>query len=56
MNLYVLFRWVPVYADEKQLLSCMSIGFLLNSKNDSVVWRGPKKNGNIYIIVIITIK
>ncbi|KAI9307071.1 cytosolic Fe-S cluster assembly factor CFD1 [Cunninghamella echinulata] len=39
--------WVPVYADEKQLLSCMSIGFLLSSKNDSVVWRGPKKNAMI---------
>lgn len=23
----------------------MSIGFLLESKNSSVVWRGPKKNG-----------
>ncbi|KAI8377685.1 cytosolic Fe-S cluster assembly factor CFD1 [Radiomyces spectabilis] len=39
--------WVPVYADEKQRLSCMSIGFLLASKNDSVVWRGPKKNAMI---------
>lgn len=37
--------WIPVYADENQRLSCMSIGFLLQSKNDSVVWRGPKKNG-----------
>ena len=25
----------------------MSIGFLLQSKNDSVVWRGPKKNAMI---------
>ncbi|ORZ14088.1 P-loop containing nucleoside triphosphate hydrolase protein [Absidia repens] len=39
--------WVPVYADEKQRLSCMSIGFLLTNKNDSVVWRGPKKNAMI---------
>ncbi|KAI8093866.1 cytosolic Fe-S cluster assembly factor CFD1 [Halteromyces radiatus] len=39
--------WVPVYADEHQRLSCMSIGFLLASKNDSVVWRGPKKNAMI---------
>ncbi|CAM0136789.1 unnamed protein product [Umbelopsis sp. WA50703] len=38
--------WVPVYADESQRLCCMSIGFLLQNKNDSVVWRGPKKNGN----------
>lgn len=34
-----------MYADEHQRLSCMSIGFLLTNKNDSVVWRGPKKNG-----------
>ncbi|KAG0761820.1 hypothetical protein G6F57_006036 [Rhizopus arrhizus] len=39
--------WIPVYADENQRLSCMSIGFLLQSKNDSVVWRGPKKNAMI---------
>ncbi|KAI8076681.1 cytosolic Fe-S cluster assembly factor CFD1 [Gilbertella persicaria] len=39
--------WVPVYADENKQLSCMSIGFLLSNKNDSVVWRGPKKNAMI---------
>ncbi|CEG72888.1 Putative Methionyl-tRNA synthetase [Rhizopus microsporus] len=39
--------WIPVYADENQRLSCMSIGFLLESKNSSVVWRGPKKNAMI---------
>jgi Mrp family chromosome partitioning ATPase len=31
----------------------MSIGFLLTNKNDSVVWRGPKKNGNSYTVSII---
>ncbi|CAJ0751933.1 19695_t:CDS:2 [Entrophospora sp. SA101] len=39
--------WVPVYADENQKLCCMSIGFLLQNKNDSIVWRGPKKNAMI---------
>ena len=39
--------WVPVYVDQKQTLSLMSIGFLLNDKDDPVVWRGPKKNGMI---------
>ncbi|CAG8487547.1 7631_t:CDS:10 [Rhizophagus irregularis] len=39
--------WVPVFADENQNLCCMSIGFLLQNKNDSVVWRGPKKNAMI---------
>ena len=38
-------RWVPVYADAEQRLAVMSIGFLLKNRDDSVVWRGPKKNG-----------
>lgn len=25
----------------------MSIGFLLSSPDDAVIWRGPKKNGMI---------
>ncbi|WFD28927.1 cytosolic Fe-S cluster assembly factor cfd1 [Malassezia nana] len=37
--------WVPVYTDATQCLAVMSVGFLLRSKNDSVVWRGPKKQG-----------
>ncbi len=28
-------------------LSVMSIGFLLSSLDDAVIWRGPKKNGLI---------
>jgi len=40
--------WVPVYADGAQArLSCMSVGFLLKKRGDSVVWRGPKKNAMI---------
>lgn len=40
--------WVPVYADGAEArLSCMSVGFLLKRKGDSVVWRGPKKNAMI---------
>ena len=40
--------WVPVYADGPAgRLACMSVGFLLKSKGDSVVWRGPKKNAMI---------
>ncbi|WFD34319.1 cytosolic Fe-S cluster assembly factor cfd1 [Malassezia cuniculi] len=39
--------WVPVYTDASQSLGVMSVGFLLASKNDSVVWRGPKKEGMI---------
>lgn len=42
--------WVPMYADETAArLTCMSVRFLLKNKNDSesVVWRGPRKNGVI---------
>jgi Mrp family chromosome partitioning ATPase len=40
--------WVPVYADGSNArFTCMSVGFLLKTKNDSVVWRGPKKNAMI---------
>ncbi|XP_014220378.1 cytosolic Fe-S cluster assembly factor NUBP2 homolog [Trichogramma pretiosum] len=39
--------WVPVYTDNDQKLAVMSIGFLLKNRNDSVVWRGPKKTSMI---------
>ncbi|GAV07106.1 hypothetical protein RvY_16982 [Ramazzottius varieornatus] len=34
--------WSPVYAEDN--LAVMSIGFLLGSADDAVIWRGPKKN------------
>jgi len=43
--------WIPVYLDSTAetpgKLSCMSIGFLLRDRGDSVVWRGPKKGSMI---------
>ncbi|KAG8955421.1 cytosolic Fe-S cluster assembly factor cfd1 [Tulasnella sp. 424] len=40
--------WVPIYVDGAEgRLACMSVGFLLKRKEDSVVWRGPKKNAMI---------
>lgn len=39
--------WVPVYADDTQQLAVMSIGFLLKSDTEAVVWRGPKKTAMI---------
>jgi hypothetical protein len=40
--------WVPVYADGAEArLAVMSVGFLLKNREDSVVWRGPKKNAMI---------
>ena len=45
--------WIPVSvheADESQgrgELRCMSLGFLLASRGDAVVWRGPKKTAMV---------
>lgn len=39
--------WVPVYTDASQALGVMSVGFLLQSRADAVIWRGPKKQGMI---------
>ncbi len=40
--------WVPVYADgPRARLACMSVAFLLIAEDESVVWRGPKKNAMI---------
>ena len=43
--------WIPVYLSSPGIssgqLSCMSIGFLLRDRGDSVVWRGPKKGSMI---------
>ena len=37
--------WSPVYVDDN--LAVMSIGFMLPSKDDAIIWRGPRKNGLI---------
>lgn len=37
--------WSPVYTEDN--LAVMSCGFLLDSLDDAVIWRGPKKNGII---------
>lgn len=37
--------WSPVYLEEN--LGVMSIGFMLPSKDDAIIWRGPRKNGLI---------
>ena len=39
--------WVPVYASQDKMLSVISIGFLLQQKDDPVIWRGPKKTAMI---------
>jgi len=39
------FGWSPVYASEN--LAVMSVAFMLQGRNDAVIWRGPRKNGLI---------
>lgn len=41
--------WIPVPVESKSngRLSLMSLGFLLNDRGNSVVWRGPKKTAII---------
>ncbi len=41
-----------MYFDTSQKLAVMSIGFLLQNKDDAVVWRGPKKNCMILYLSI----
>lgn len=36
-----------MYTDGEQKLAVMSIGFLLNDRNNAVVWRGPKKTAMV---------
>jgi len=40
-------RWVPIYNDADQRFAVMSIAYLLKSRNDPVIWRGPKKTAMI---------
>lgn len=39
--------WVPVYTDDTLRLGVISLGFLLQNRDDAVIWRGPKKNAMI---------
>lgn len=45
--------WIPVHSkvftddSNSSNLKLMSLGFLLNNRGDSIVWRGPKKTGMI---------
>lgn len=38
---------MPVYSDADQRFAVMSIAYLLKSRNDPVIWRGPKKTSMI---------
>jgi len=44
---FLIVNWVPVYTDKDQRLAVMSIGFLLNNRDDAILWRGPTKNAMI---------
>lgn len=40
-------KWVPIFKGDDNRLAIMSIGFLLNSRDDPIIWRGPKKTSMI---------
>lgn len=40
-------KWVPIYKGDDNRFAIMSIGFLLNSRDDPIIWRGPKKTSMI---------
>lgn len=37
-------------------LAVMSVGFLLGSPDDAVIWRGPKKNGRWKLLYYFNIE
>ena len=37
--------------DDNKQLAVMSLAFFLNTRNDAVIWRGPKKD-SVYLCVI----
>lgn len=39
--------YIPVYVDDDHRLGIMSLGFLMQNPDESVVWRGPKKTAVI---------
>lgn len=39
--------WSPVFHETYPNLGVMSIGFLIPSNDDPIIWRGPRKNGLI---------
>lgn len=42
--------WSPVYVQDN--LAVMSIAFLLNSNDEAVIWRGPRKTGLIKQFIV----
>jgi Mrp family chromosome partitioning ATPase len=43
--------WDPIYLQDN--LAVMSIGFLLGGDDEAVIWRGPKKNGVLFVCVCV---
>jgi len=39
--------WIPVYSATNHNLAVVSISFLLQDRNQAVIWRGPRKNALI---------
>lgn len=39
--------WVPVYSDASGRLGVVSLGFLVEGRDEPVIWRGPKKTASV---------
>ena len=46
--IYIIYLLMQYVEDN---LGVMSVGFLLASPDDAVIWRGPKKNGLLVLSV-----
>lgn len=52
-DVHVEYASVLQYVEDN--LAVMSIGFLLSSPDDAVIWRGPKKNGAHVVALWISV-
>ena len=48
-----LYNLIPVYTDKDQWLAVISIGCLLNNRDDAIAWRGPEKNGIYFLLTCL---
>lgn len=40
-------KWIPIFKGKDNRFAIMSIAYLLNSRDDPIIWRGPKKTSII---------
>ena len=48
----VILCYVRSFVDER--LAVMSIGFMLENPDQAIIWRGPRKNGVVFSLLLST--